>query len=536
MSDFILPDSSEDFQSVPADNRLTFDGVEDAVVEEAEREFLVQDAKSLRSHARIAHIAAANCVGRFIHVAGLGWYHWNGKRFIADVEDKAVTRAVMRVIGELASEALGDKDLLADLTKSQTSSGLTGVVRIMSTVQRLTAQVEELDADPYLLNTPTGVLNLRELEEGTDWCSLTVLDHDSKYRMTQITRAEYDPDANSELWERFIAKSIPDDSVQLLLQTSTGVGLIGEQLEHILPILTGAGRNGKGVYYGTVLHALGDYAAVASPNLFNIDRNATADKPNPALLSLRACRIVFMSETAKSAEMDAARIKSLTGGDRIAARGVHSKTIVEFDPSHQLFLITNHAPQLPADDTAVWERVKRFPWDVVVPADERDPRLRNKLEKDADAVLAWALAGLETYLRHGLPHSPRVEESTDEYKTTQDTVSTFLVERCEDGCPDRDSDPTKALHADYQKYCRANGVMREHMLGERDFGVRLDELGYPSKKSGSRRFRVGLRLLPDDDEARAEELQAEAASRAEAMYPSTSTSVSSAGAGVTYEG
>jgi putative DNA primase/helicase len=535
MSDFILPDNSEDFQEL---EDLTLGCTETTPFEEAEREFLIQDAESLRAHARIAHLAASKCVGRFLHVAGLGWFRWDTRRFVPDVEDKAVTGAVMRVIGELAPEALGDKDLLADLVKSQTSSGLAGVVRLMSTIRSLTAQVEELDADPYLLNTPSGVLNLRELERGKDWRSLTVHEHDWKYRMTQITHADYDPNAFSDLWERFITTSIPDDSVRGLLQATTGVGLIGEQLEHVLPILTGAGRNGKGVYYGSILHALGDYAAVANPNLFTIDRNATADKPNPALLSLRGRRIVFMSETAKSAEMDAARIKALTGGDRIAARGVHSKTIVEFDPSHQLFLITNHAPQLPADDPAVWERVKKFPWDVVVPPEDRDPRLGSKLRKEADAVLAWALAGAETYLREGLPYSSRVEESTDEYKTDQDTVSAFVVDRCEDGCADRDSDPTKVLHADYQKFCRANGVMREHMLGERDFGTRLDELGYPSKKSGSRRFRVGLRLLPDDEQARAADLKLEAAKRIQKTYPTSSipSPDSARSAGVEYQG
>jgi len=58
-------------------------------------------------------------------------------------------------IARLGPEALGDKELLADLVKSQTSSGLAGVVRLMSTIRSLTVDAEELDADPWLLNTPT---------------------------------------------------------------------------------------------------------------------------------------------------------------------------------------------------------------------------------------------------------------------------------------------------------------------------------------------------------------------------------------------
>ncbi|WP_067247014.1 DNA primase family protein [Microbacterium resistens] len=488
-----------------------------------ERARLLEAAQLLRSHARIAHLVAADCVGRFIHVAGLGWYRWTGKRLVPDVEDKAITRAVTHAIARLAPDALGDKELLADLLRSQTSSGLAGVVRLMSTIESLTVDAEELDADPWLLNTPTGVLDLRELEQGVSWRDLTVRPHDPLYRMTQITAGEYDPAAQSDLWDAFLKRSLPDEAVRRYLQQTTGgLGLVGEQLEHMLPILTGAGRNGKGVFYGALLHALGDYASVANPNLFNIDRNATADKPNPALLGLRARRLVFMSETAKSAELDSARVKALTGGDRIKARGVHSKTTVEFDPSHQLALITNHAPQLPADDPAVWERVRNVPWDVVVPPDERDPRLSNKLKGAASAILAWALSGLEDYLTNGLVPAPRVLDATEQYKADQDTVSIFIAERCEDGCSDRDSDTTKVLHTDYQRFCRANGVMREHILGERLFGKRLDALGYPPQRTGARRFRQGLRLLPDDEEARAEELRAENAARLKAL-PSMST-------------
>jgi putative DNA primase/helicase len=516
---------------VPDDQDSTFDAFDaDRLALDVERASLAEDAKNLRSHARLAYLAAAECVDRFVHVAGLGWFSWDGKRFVSDIEDKAITRAVVRVIRDLAPQALGDKELFSDLVKSQTSSGLAGVVRLMSTIESLTTTVAELDADPYLLNTPAGVLDLRELEQ-VHWDSLTVHPHNPTYRMTQITRGSYDPSAHSEVWDRFLTRSLPDEGVRCYMQQTTGVGLIGEQLEHTLPIHSGKGRNGKGVSYGAILYALGDYAAVANPNLFNVDRNATADKPNPALLDLRGRRLVFMSETAKSAEMDAAKIKALTGGDPIKARGVHGKITVEFYPSHLLVLITNHAPQLPADDPAVWERVRNVPWDVVVPPADRDPRLGNKLRAEADGILMWALRGLEEYLRNGLIPPARVAEATEEYKATQDTVTNFIEERCEDGCADRDSESTKVLHVDYQRYCRANGVMREHILGERDFGARLDQLGYPSKKSGSRRFREGLRLLPDEDMVQGADLRREEAVRIAKLYQVRSHLDAEAGSG-----
>lgn len=166
-----------------------------------------------------------------------------------------------------------------------------------------------------------------------------------------------------------------------------------------------------------------------------------------------------------------------------------------------LVLVTNSAPRLPADDPAVWARVRRVPWTVVVPEAEQDPELPKKMRQAADALLAWMLAGLADYQAHGLSEPVSVQRATDEYKADQDTVALFLADRCEK-CDFSDGDGTKTLHMEYRGFCRGNGVMTEHMLGERDFGSRLDDLGYPSTKgSGGRRFRAGLRLAPDNDQS-----------------------------------
>lgn len=465
---------------------------------ELARQTLVERADQHRSQTRVAHLAGAEALGDFLHVAGLGWFAWTGARFEPDLENKLITQSVVRSIRSLWPEALADKTFREDLTKCQSSGGLSGVVKIMTTFAALSCGQDELDSDPWLLNTANCVLDLRELQSGTDWRDLTPHAHEPRHLMTQVTRAAYVPDASSETWQTFLDTSLPDAEVREYLQRHIGLSLIGEQLEHRLAILTGAGRNGKGVLYSTVVHALGDYASVVNPALLNVDRNATADKPNPALLDLRGRRVVFGSETAKSAQIDAARLKALTGGDRIKARGVHGRVVVDFAPSHSLMMVTNHLPQLPADDPAVWERIIQIPFDVVVPPEQRDPYLETKLRDDADAVLAWALAGLQAYLRDGLRPPARVAEATEQYRDDQDTVARFLKDRCDVGCSAAESDTTKVLHIDYQKFCRANGVLHEHCLGERDFGHRLDALGHPAKKSNGRRARVGLRLLPED--------------------------------------
>lgn len=475
------------------------------------------DALHLRSHARIAHLVAARNLGQLLHVAGIGWYCWDGRRFVRDLEDKRVTGRIVAKIRELAPMALSDKDLLADQRQAQTANGVAGVARIMSTLEGIRAEIHELDADPLLLNTVNGVLDLRELDSAAgvpaDWRTLTLLPHDPKYRMTQITMAAYRPEADDARFRAFLDRSLPDVDVRGFLQRVLGAALLGVQLLHLLLVLEGVGRNGKGVFYGVAHCVLGGYSYVAPSSLFDLTKG-DPNRPSPAFLELRGRRLVWVSETAKAAVMDSALIKRLTGGDPITGRLLHKNDAVTFDPSHQLMLITNDAPRLPADDPAVWARVRRVPWDVVIPAEDQDSALPEKLKAEADAVLSWMLAGLADFRANGLDEPRRVQEATEMYRADQDTIALFQEARC-DGCDPNDGSSTRELHIAYRGFCRGNAVLPEHMLGERDFGARLDALGFPTiKGTGGRRFRSGLLLLPGDDEARVAAQSAEAVRRA----------------------
>ena len=485
-------------------------GIDDAATDSRAADLLA-DALDLRSHARIAHVVAARNLDQLLHVAGVGWFCWDGKRFVRDLEDKRVTATIVAAIRELAPEALANKDLLADLKQAQTANGIAGVARIMAALEGIRAGVEDLDVDPLLLNLANGVLDLRELDSldgrPTDWRQMTLRPHHPKYRMTQITKAAFNPDADDSVFRAFLDRSLPDVEVRGFLQLVLGAGLLGEQVVHVLLILEGAGRNGKGVLYGAAHFALGSYSYVAPSSLFDLTKG-DPNRPAPAFLELRGKRLVWMSETAKAAVMDSALIKRLTGGDPITGRYLHKNDAVSFNPSHQLVLITNDAPRLPADDPAVWARVKRIPWDVEIPDDEQDPALPAKLQNEVDAVLGWLLAGLAAYRVQGLDEPSRVREATAEYRAEQDTVARFIENRC-DQCDSSDGSGLKELYIAYGGFCRGDGVLPDHVLKERDFANRLESLGFPrAKGTGGRRFRAGLLLLPSDQEARAAEQSA----------------------------
>jgi putative DNA primase/helicase len=281
--------------------------------------------------------------------------------------------------------------------------------------------------------------------------------------------------------------------VRAYVQRFSGLSLVGKQLEHILVIATGTGRNGKGVTYESLGYAFGDYTHFAPSTLFEQSR-ANANGASPALFDLRGARFVALSETEKTARIASALLKSLTGGDPVTARKLYGDPIT-FLASWLILLVTNHLPTLPANDPAVMERVRVVPFDVYIPDAERDRQLTTKLEDEADGILTWAVQGLAHYWQSGLDEPDAVKVATNDYAAAQDNVTRFIEAMCTES-PANGGDTTKELHDAYTEWANADGIFREHRLGRTDFGRALDKLGFAAVKKTRGMVREGLGLEP----------------------------------------
>lgn len=483
----VSADSTEDAEFDLSFFNSVDDGVDTDISRQEERldlgmrtSWLREQAQSHRVQMRVAYELAADCQMKLMHVTGLGWFAYDGSRWAADDGDKTATNAVMQTIRRLSVHSVTDKELYTDLVKSQTASGAKGVLQLAASMPGISVKATELDADPFVLNTPAGSLDLMDF---------ALRPHDPADRLTKITQGSFDPTAPCDQWTAFLERVLPDPEVRGYLQRVMGVALIGKQLEHILVILTGGGRNGKGVSYETLGYALGDYAHVAPSTLFE-QTKGNANGASPALFDLRGARFVALSETEKMARLASSLVKSLTGGDPVTARGLY-KDPITFIASWLILLVTNHLPTLPADDPAVWERVRVVPFDVFIPEHERDPHLTSKLREEADGILTWAVEGLRSYATDGLNEPDAVKVATSDYAAAQDNVTRFIEAVCTES-PPNGGDTTKELHDAYLDWAIAEGIFREHKLGRTDFGHALDKLGFPAVKKSRGMVREGL--------------------------------------------
>lgn len=423
---------------------------------------------------RMAYRLAAAEVGRLMHVTGIGWHFWDEQRWVKDTEGRA-TRAVLAVLRSALADTVGDPAARKEVVACEKASAIAGILTIAASLPAFATDVSKLDADPYVINTPSGTLDLRNDE---------LRPHDPSDRITKITRGAYRQELTSPGWDGFLDRVLPDDQVRGFLQRVAGLGLLGVVLEHVLPILTGTGANGKGTFDRAFGHALGSYAITAEPDLL-MPRAGAHPTGQMDLLGVRWCVVSESDEGRKLAE---ATMKRLTGGDTIRARAMR-QDFIEFEPSHTAVLITNHLPMVSGDDPAVWRRLRVVPFDVVIPEDERDTSLDARLQLDADAILTWAVEGYREYVRRGGLGAPRaVLARTEAYRVDNDAVSRFVAEVCDLNA--HVSAETSTLHAAFERWARPEGV---DPMSARALGQALDRLGYPaSKGTGGRRLRRGI--------------------------------------------
>ena len=90
------------------------------------------------------------------------WFVWDGCRWALDHEDRAVREAARELARELPDGSQEEKSFKRN---SMSATGISGAVRVAETDPRVSIRAAELDAHPELLNTPTGVVDLRS---GTD--------------------------------------------------------------------------------------------------------------------------------------------------------------------------------------------------------------------------------------------------------------------------------------------------------------------------------------------------------------------------------
>lgn len=400
------------------------------------------------------------------------WFRWDGSRWLQDGTREAL-QSMREHIRQASFGGPWSKH------KAQPSIGKASVARGMEMLcqidQRCAVQHDVWDQDSFLLGTPAGIIDLRTGgNAGADRSAMIT-------KATSVAPAPGQP----ARWLQFIREvTRGDDELARFLKLALGYTLTGSTREHALFFGYGGGKNGKSVLLNTVSRIMADYAVTATMDTFTASNN---DKHPTELARLDGARLVTASETEEGRAWAEARIKQLTGGDRIAGRFMR-QDFFEFTPRFKLFIVGNFRPRLHSVDEATRRRFNIIPF-LHVPA-KPDQALEAKLAAEHPQILRWMINGAVEWFATGLPRPAAIAGATDDYFADQDLLGQWIAERCEvrDGALGKTGD----LYKSWCDFAVENG---EAKGAHNTFGEALAKRGFASaRRNALGRVYLGIDL------------------------------------------
>lgn len=393
-----------------------------------------------------------------IYVDNVGFYEWNGKVW-QKISDEIARSYIDRNYGIFSTaQRCGS---VCKLLKSRTVCDVVFDRNPVFTFQNGVLEIE------------TG--NFREFQRN-DFCSI-IMDYD------------YDPDARSPQWEKFI-EDITDEEPRRsdVLQTLAGYILVPDCRYQKIFVLLGSGSNGKSVYLEIIQALFGKQnASVVSPtglskefervklkdSLFNIGKDVSPD--------------FSQGETREY-------LLQISDGTLVQAC-YKGQTHITFEPRCKLIYAMNKPPV-----ASVIEGLNRrlhfiqFPCSFV---DFPDPKIRTQKPKNINIVselltelpgiFNWAYEGYKILNAVGyFTDTPEQQDITQRFEETSDPVSVFCGEHLFEEPMTRDS-----VYSKYKEWCENTG--HKPMSRERFMPLFRDCMG--DRIAEEFRNRVGGRIV-----------------------------------------
>ena len=425
----------------------------------------------------------------FRYCAGLGYLVWDGRRWLIDEDDQAMRRLALetgREVYRQAGQFQGDKrEMWAKHSLTyERSAAIKSAVELARTIPGVAVGVDELDADPMLLNVANGTL---DLETGK------LKPHDPADLITKLAPVMFDDAATCPTWDAFQKTICAGDSDLIAFkQRAWGYTFTGDTSEDCLFIPYGSGANGKSTEVDTMNRMLADYANTAQFESFAVKKN---EGVRDDLADLKGARFVSASEGEHQQRLAEGQVKALTGGDEIKARHLYGRYF-RFKPTFKLWLATNHKPIIRGTDHGIWRRIRLLPYTYTVPPKERDRGLREKLSAEKSGILNWVLEGVRLWREVGLGGSEAVATATEEYRQESDVLAEFIAARCVTG--ELYSVKAADIHKAYAEWCEEAG---EEAISRTTFGKMLNDRGFGKQQARvdgkNTKLRVGIGLKDD---------------------------------------
>lgn len=415
-----------------------------------------------------------------------GWLHWENNAWLLDKDSSHVHFKVSELADGIYQE--GQANVFESMTyvkwarKTQELRTAKASAALLATYPGMRMSAALLDTDPMLVGFDNG----RQVIDLTTGHARVAMPND--YVTKSLGVSSVGTADGSPRWLQFLDEVFCGDTELIdWMQRWCGYVLTGRCSEEFFIFAYGAGRNGKGVFFDTLLSIMGEYGVtMAKETLQESKRSASGTSEDIA--QLRGMRLAMSAETGEGVAMDEALLKTMTGGDMIAARKAY-ESMMSFRAMAKIAVMGNHKPVIKGTDWAVWSRVRMVPFLRIFTVP--DETLKQRFRDEAPHILAWMLDGCIAWQRRGLKDVPgAVGVATSAYREEMDVIGSWLNDRI-----DLDKNAKTAaslLYANYNKWAIENG--HKNPMSAQSLGRKLGDRGFKRFHSEFGSVWIGLRL------------------------------------------
>ncbi len=435
----------------------------------------------------IAHVFLGKL--RYNHTTGK-WLIWNNHYWQVDTDCSIILKAsdtaeVYRQAVDLITDDDRREQALRYSVRLQNKVRLDAAIALTASRESVKSLQKDWDVNAHLIAAENGVIDLKtgKMRSGVP-----------EDMISSCLTVAYDPDAKCPAWKKFLSEIFQGDQKVIdFVQVAVGYTLTGETDEQCLFLLIGSGANGKSTFLDAIRSLVGAYGFTAPFSTFERTRGVSVQTND--LASMSGKRFVVASETNPGTALDEAKVKSLTGGDVIAARFLYQE-LFEFKPIGKIWLAVNHKPRVMDDSVAFWRRIRKinFPAHFYSPGDDiknnslpKDPRIPKILKAEAVGILTWAVKGAKKWYDKGLETPETIIEATKEYRKSSDPLDAFISECCVANDPDTSATVVE-LYKAYVAHCKAGLMKHFEILSATRFQGRIERDYTRSTSMGNRTY------------------------------------------------
>ena len=288
-------------------------------------------------------------------------------------------------------------------------------------------------------------------------------EHESDDYFTYVLPYSYLPEAKCPLWHEFLDKVMPEKEMQMLLAEYIGYCFTKDLKLEKMAVFYGGGANGKSVATDVIAGILGEC------NVCHIDlEKLTTDENQRSQCEGKLANISQENSQGVSYSM----LKTMVSGEPVMVKILYKDPRLMYNYG-KIIASYNTLPRT-ENTVGFFRRWLLFPFNVTIKREEMDPRLKDKLLKEAPGILNWVLEGLvRLNVNRQFTVSRSCEDALEDYKISCNSALRFLAERCVEAEDGRIS--LSELFAEYNKFCCEDNVQKR--FGKKQFAAQIESAG-----------------------------------------------------------